>query len=560
MMENKVTPVIDSWADTTPVHECDPNEVRSIIKTQYALGYSHLSCIIAYDKDDGVCIDYPLRIAEEGKISPKSIFVRTYLPNSDLTLDSVEDIFPVALLYESELQESYGIKFNLQKGRMSLLLPDNFPDTLYPMRKEVSISHIKEELDRLNIGLTSSDSCTLSDTYTMAVGPQHPTHKEPIRFEFHIEGEEIKDVGVRIGFNYRGIEKALEAGTWIQNLYLIERICGICSSAHQLAYVTTVEKIIGIVNEVPEKAYWLRSLFGELERIHSHMLWYGVLAHDGGFDLMFHQSWRDREIVMDILEEISGNRVNYSIETIGGVRRDVNADVRRKILDKLLHLKEQVLAHQEILEKETTFLARLEGIGTLSHSDALKHNVVGPTARASGINYDLRKEIPYAAYKEIPFQKQTENGGDLYSSLLVRIRETIESVEMCIYILLNLPTGENAIQFKNRVPEGVAHTSVEAPRGEDFHFIRSLGGKNPDRHKIRAPTLTNLGSLLKRFENMQVADIPMIIRLIDPCIGCMERVSFIDAKSKKILEMSGSELAAKARKSHLSSTPIKVFG
>ncbi|MHA2098054.1 MAG: hydrogenase large subunit, partial [Candidatus Kariarchaeaceae archaeon] len=488
-----------------------------------------------------------------------TMFVRTAIPSDGpLEIDTVTKIFPGSDVYDKEIHDFLRISFNgIENGR--LLLPDDFPEKVYPLRKDVNVDELKNLLDELGVGKNSLDPLRDKKDYVISIGPQHPTHKEPIRFQFFVKGENIESVDLRLGFNHRGIEKALEKNSWIQNLYLIERICGICSAAHQLAYVATAEKIAKMVDEIPDRANWMRVLISELERVHSHILWYGVLAHDGGYDMMFHVTWRDRELVMDILERITGNRVNYSIETIGGIRKDIDEDTRLYSLKQLKILKKKVNEHIEILEKEKSFVKRVQDIGVLSYHDAIKMNAVGPTARGSGVNYDLRKTIPYAAYKEIPFDIYHQQAGDVYASLIVRLDETIESVDMCIYILENLPTGDIAIPFRGRIPEGDAHTRVEAPRGEDIHFIRSTGGKNPDRHKVRAPTLANITSLLHRFQGMQVADIPMIIRLIDPCIGCMERVTFVDLDSGKIKELQGDELIARSNKAHSTKNGVRIF-
>jgi NADH-quinone oxidoreductase subunit D len=470
----------------------------------------------------------------------------------------VTKIFPGADVYEREIREMFGIEFNGMNYE-NLLLPDGFPEGLYPLRKNYTVQDIHFDLDTAKARFELPEPLPEDTRFSIAVGPQHPTHKEPIRFQFFVTGENIDDVALRLGFNHRGIEKALEVGDWNKNLYLIERICGICSAAHQLAYTITAEKVANIEDEIPDRAQWIRCLIAELERIHSHMLWYGVLAHDAGYDMMFHISWRDREIVMDILEELTGNRVNYSMMTIGGVRRDIDEDLRKKMIVRINDLKKTVLEHIDVMRSEKTFTERLENVGVLTRSDVIKMNAVGPTVRGSDVDFDLRRDLPYAAYKDIPFKVHYEKTGDVYASLLVRLNETLESVEMCEYILHNLPSGEINIRVPSRLPEGEAHSRVEAPRGEDIHYIRSIGGKAPDRHKVRAPTLANITSLLHRFRNMQVADIPLIIRLIDPCIGCMERVTFVDTQTLRSTVLTGSELLAKSKLKHLKGKEVKIF-
>ncbi|MCY3411247.1 MAG: NADH-quinone oxidoreductase subunit C [Candidatus Heimdallarchaeota archaeon] len=546
--------------DGSKIFISNPDQLLELVEMLYNSGHTHLSTIIGFEANDKLYVDYPISAPNVGANSTN--FVRVELPKDNPEVNSINSFFPGGIVYEQEITDFLGIKFKSDKPRNRLLLPDTFPENLYPLRKEYTSADIRKTLIDLGVGQEKTTKLKPHlgpNDYSISVGPQHPTHKEPIRFQFYVEGETIQDVDLRIGFNHRGIEKALEDGSWTQNLYLIERICGICSAAHQLAYTVTAEKIAGIIDEIPDRAQWLRVLISELERIHSHILWYGVLAHDGGYDYMFHVTWRDRELVMDILEKLTGNRVNYSIETIGGVRRDIDEDTRKKTLEQLKKLRVMIIDHYNVLQKEKSFLKRIENIGVLSYQDAIKMNAVGPTARSSGVDFDLRRDFPYAAYKDIPLEVFTRKEGDVMASMMVRLDETIDSVDQCIYILENLPAGDINIKVKKRLPEGTAHTRVEAPRGEDIHYIRSTGGTGPDRHKVRAPTLANITSLLHRFKGMEVADIPMIIRLIDPCIGCMERVTFTDLRTEKSVDVTGDMLISKANRKYRLNSPVRLF-
>lgn len=539
----------------SPVSTVEAAEIVSTLQQYYEDDFTHLSTIIGYhDADnDRLTLLYPISKIEVK--NAQTSFIQTHLPVSNPSIPSVTELFPGAYVYEREIKDFLGIDFN--QNYKHLLLPDSFPKDVYPLLKDYSPDQLKTILTRAKVGLEPLKIQPDETDYSILIGPQHPTHKEPIRFKFVVTGEDIKDVDLRIGFNHRGIEKALEHGSWDKNLYLIERICGICSAAHQIAYVLAAEKAGGIVP--PERAQWIRCLIGELERIHSHILWYGVLAHDAGYDMMFHVTWRDRELVMDALEEFSGNRVNYSMMTLGGVRRDLTSEQTESMREKLKELRVRVEDHRNILLSEKTFIARMMGIGILSRSEVIKLNAVGPTARGSNLDVDLRRDYPYAAYADIPFNVHTDTRGDVLASLKVRLDETIESIDMCLYILDNIPSGDIAVKIPKRLPEGAAHIRVEAPRGEDIHFVKSTGGNAPYRHKIRAPTLANISSLLHRFKKMQIADIPMIIRLIDPCIGCMERVTFVDEESSKMVEMSGKELIYRANKKYTENKQILLF-
>ncbi len=567
-----------------PLLIVEPKELIPAITNLHGQGLTHLSTIIGLQENSHLSLLYPLSKPVQFAHSPlaRPMIVKTQVGLDDPKIDTIMDIMPVADLYERELTDLLGISFG-EKGTDRFLLPDDFPEGMYPLRKEFNSKELQDKLTEMGVGSATapadfkglgsysppplnnvSDRYTVTSVksdadYSLSIGPQHPTHKEPIRFQFYVKGENIEDVSLRIGFNHRGIEKALEMNTWLQNQYLIERICGICSAAHQSAYVLTAEKIAGIIYEVPDRANYIRVLIQELERIHSHILWYGVLAHDSGYDMMFHITWRDREDVMDLLEKISGNRVNYSMFKIGGVTRDISEEIRIEGIELLKKIKKKVIQHKEVMVEEKTFVARMKDVGILSKEEAVNLCAVGPTQRGSNIDYDLRRDAAYPGYDEIPFKVHYQTDGDVLASMIVRLDETIESVDMCIYALENLPKGGIETDVPKQFPAGEALTRVEAPRGEDLHYIKSTGGKGPDRHKIRAPTLSNIYSLLHRFKSMQIADIPMIIRLIDPCIGCMERVTFVDIDTNKTKTITGQELISKSNRKYRLDKDIRLF-
>jgi len=378
--------------------------------------------------------------------------------------------------------------------------------------------------------------------FLIPVGPQHPALKEPENFLFKVEGEYVVDVEPRLGYNHRGIEKAMESRTYIQNLYLIERICGICSNAHQTCYTLNVEEVLGM--EIPERAKYIRVFMAELERIHSHLLWLGVAAHEIGFDTLFFYIWRDREVVMDLLEMVSGNRVNYAMPTIGGVRRDIPSDKIPQYKKMLKILEERTKYYKEVAAKEQTILNRTVGVGVLKKADAVRLSATGPNLRSCGVAKDARVDTPYLVYDQIPFNVITYDGGDQLAQILVRVDEVLESVKICEYCLDHLPDGPIREKFSplGRVPEGEAVNFVEAQRGEDIHYLQSRGGDKPYRYKIRAPTLANIPSLIERLKGGYIADIPIVLAGIDPCFSCTDRMTFIDIEKEKTWEMTGDQL------------------
>lgn len=362
------------------------------------------------------------------------------------------------------------------------------------------------------------------------IGPQHPALKEPANFQLALEGEKIYEAGMRLGYNHRGIEKACEQRTYIQDIYLVERVCGICSHSHSTAFTQAVEEIAGL--QIPPRASYIRTLIGELERIHSHLLWLGVAGHEVGFDTLLMYTWRDREIVMDLLADITGNRVNYGINTVGGVRRDVSAGQMADISKGINALEERTKYYIQVATEEATLIARLSKVGYLSNADALKLGAVGPTGRASAVDRDVRRDDPYASYAELNFKVITDDHCDVYGRTLVRVGELMQTYGMVRQLLKQMPAGPIAVKAARKIPVGEAFSRYEAPRGEDVHYIRANGTEKPERVKIRAPTLANLSSVTKMMENNYLADVPIIIAAIDPCFSCTDRALVLKDSGK----------------------------
>lgn len=360
------------------------------------------------------------------------------------------------------------------------------------------------------------------EKFIVPIGPQHPALKEPGHFEFSVDGEIVTGASVRLGYVHRGIEKATEARNWVQNLYLLERICGICSHTHATAYVLGVERLAGLA--APPRAQAIRELVLELERVHSHLLWLGVAAHEAGFETLFMYSWRDRETVMDLLEGLSGNRVNYSANILGGVKFDVDAAQADAIRRGLDFLEQRTHHYLRVVTTDETFLRRTRGIGVMTSAQAEDLGVVGPTARASGVARDIRLDSPYAAYAEFPIQIVIDAAGDLEARFVVRIKELFESYRVIRQILDGLPPGDLETRMPRKIQEGETLSRVEAPRGEVFYFIKSNGSEQPERIKVRTPSLCNFASVIALAVGHQLADIPMVLAGIDPCFSCNDRM------------------------------------
>jgi NADH-quinone oxidoreductase subunit D len=348
---------------------------------------------------------------------------------------------------------------------------------------------------------------------------------------------------VKLGYNHRGIEKAAEDRTFVQDIHLIERVCGICSHAHSTAFCMAVEEVAGL--QLPARAQHIRTLVAELERIHSHLLWLGVAGHEIGFDTLLMYSWRDREPVMDLLAMLTGNRVNYGINTIGGVRRDVTRDQLDQVVAALGVLEERTKYYTELARTDSTLRQRLKGVGHLSHDDAVRLGAVGPTARASAIDRDTRRDDPYLAYAALDFRVVTDDHEDVYGRTLVRLGELVESYRIIRQLAATMPDGPLKVKAPRKIPAGEAIVRYEAPRGENLHYVRGNGSDRPERVKVRAPTLANTASVSKMMEENYLADVPIIVAAIDPCFSCTDRAIRVDDPVRGGEVLSWRELRAR---------------
>lgn len=362
--------------------------------------------------------------------------------------------------------------------------------------------------------------------FDLPIGPQHPALKEPVLLNLKVDGEHVVDVGVDVSYNHRGMEKATEYRTYIQNLYLIERVCGICNVAHSMSFCIALEGLHG--KPAPDRARVLRVIAEELERIQSHMLWLGVAAHEIGFDTLFMYVWLDREISSDLMEAFTGGRITTSYNSIGGVKRDMTPAIDSLIRKGMDKLEERMAYYRKAISQERTVLKRTQGVGMLSTQDAISLSAVGPLARASNAKVDVRADDPYAAHDIVPMNVITGDSCDVFSRVLVRIDEIVDSIRAIRYCLDHLPTGPILQRFPRRVPAGDFLARVEAPRGELAHFVRADGSDKPYRYKIKTPTFSNVPALAKMLKStgryvVNIADVPVIMASIDPCFSCTAR-------------------------------------
>lgn len=378
----------------------------------------------------------------------------------------------------------------------------------------------------------------MSHKVIIPIGPYHPLQEEPEFFRLYVEGEKVVDIDIVIGYNHRGIEELSESKHFDQVAFLVERICGICSTSHPLAYVNAVEDLARI--EVPERALYIRTIIAELERVHSHLLWLGLAGHFIGYNTVWMWAWRYREPVLDCFEMITGNRNHYAMMKVGGIRRDIKEEdipALKKVLGELIPA---VDMFKGAVMDDPVIQARLKGVGVLTRQQATDWCVVGPTARGSGVDIDLRRDDPYAAYDRIDWKVIVEKDGDIFAKTKVRILELYESISIIRQCLDKMPKGSIDLDVKD-IPPGEGIGRVEAPRGECFHYVKSDGTNRPIRHKIRAPSYMNVASNKVAAVGQTISDTTITLAAVDPCYCCTERVAVIDRSTSKKL-MNGWDL------------------
>ncbi len=353
-------------------------------------------------------------------------------------------------------------------------------------------------------------------------GPQHPVLPEPIHLDLVVEDEVVLEAMPQIGFIHRGLERLVQTKDYNQFIYVAERICGICAFGHSMGYAETVERLMGV--EIPKRAEYLRVIWHELSRIHSHILWLGLAADAFGHEALFMHCWRLRERVLDLFEKTTGGRVIFSVVKVGGVQRDIDRSMLEEFIRVLEGLKDEYKQICDAFLKDASVINRTVGVGLIPTEDAISLSMVGPFARASNVNYDVRS-LGNGAYGDLSdFQPITSTNCDCYARMEVRAAEVLQSIDIIKELADKIPKGEIAVPVKGNPAEGSeACNVVEQPRGECYYYAKGNGTKYLDRMRMRTPTSQNLAGMALALKGCDVADVNMIVLTIDPCISCTER-------------------------------------
>ncbi|MDR3358341.1 MAG: hydrogenase large subunit [Desulfovibrio sp.] len=468
------------------------------------------------------------------------VVVRTLIDPAHPEFPSVTTRVPAAIWAEREMRDMFGLTPIGIPDERRLVLPDDWPDNLYPLRKDSMDYRRRPEPTVDDETYTFLNELGDEKNRVIPLGPMHVTSDEPGHFRLFVDGENIVDADYRLFYVHRGMEKVAELRMGYHEItFLAERVCGICGYAHSITYANSIENAIGI--EVPKRAHWIRTLLLEAERLHSHLLNLGLVCHFCGFDAGFQQFFRVREKSMTIAEMLTGARKTYGLNLVGGIRRDILKDARQKTMQLLDEIGREGSELIAMLVETTNFEQRTKGIGILHPKVARDFSPVGPMVRGSGFTRDVRVDHPYAAYADIPKNVYSADGCDIYSRAVVRINEFHDSIAQCKYALDNLPDGPILVEGFTYTPHKFALGHTEAPRGEDVHWSMTGTNQKVFRWRCRAATYANWPVLRHTLRGNTVSDAALIIGSVDPCYSCTDRVTLVDVRKRKAKTVSYEE-------------------
>jgi len=466
------------------------------------------------------------------------------LPGDQPRIDSISGIIPGANWAEREIKDMFGIEPVGHPYPKRLVLPDGWPENHHPLRKDVAWNEVPAGFDETR---EFSFDETPAGCTVVPFGPFHPTLDEPEHFRLYVDGEFVRGCEYRGFMVHRGLEKLSETVLGYNDVPMMaERVCGICGCVHSVAYCQAVEAGAGVI--VPPRAEYMRTIMLEIERLHSHPMWVGLACHLVGFDTLFMQAWRIREPIMWLAEKITGNRKTYGLSLVGGVRWDLTPELKaetRAVLDKL---ESEWIAVVAAVSKDKNIMARTRGVGVADKALCKEMGLVGPVARAAGVDIDCRRDHPYAAYSKLDFKVIISDTADVWGRLIVRMNEVFESIKIIRQALDKMPEGPLMAEITEELPAGrLGMTSVEAPRGESHHVVITGDDNRPRRWRVRAPTYQNLQGIPAMIKDQRLADMQISLGGIDPCMSCTDRMETIDIRTGAKKTWTKAELLSLSR-------------
>ena len=467
------------------------------------------------------------------------------------SLSTVESVWKAATWFEREAYDMFGLSFDGHHDLRRLLTWDGYEG--HPLRKDFPVKG--EDFDRYEVPAEPPDAFSImpdedADERQMVLnmGPQHPATHGVLRLVLKLDGEVITDAVPYVGHLHRGVEKLAEEMTYTQAITLTDRLdytAGICNN---LSYCLAVEKLLGV--DVPKRAQYIRVIMAELQRIAAHLLWLATHALDMGAMTVLFYCFRDRETIIDILEDITGARLTPSFLRIGGLAADLPEGIDKKITAFLDDFPKLIKEYETLLTKNIIWLKRTKGVGIISPQEAINWGLTGPVIRGSGVKWDIRKAIPYSSYDDFQFVIPTGENGDVYDRYLVRLEEMRQSARIVRQALKKLPTGRirtsdprvtppakaevdkeiNALIRHFKVmsegvspPPGEVYCSIENPKGELGWYLVSDGTSKPYRYHVHTPSFVNVAALPEMIKGHLVADVVAVIGSIDIVLGEIDR-------------------------------------
>ncbi len=450
---------------------------------------------------------------------PERTLLSILLDRSNPKIPSISDIFPGVTWHERETGEFFGIDFENSLDSRRLLLPDDLEG--YPLRKDFEPKKLPP------VGRSKpfkyEQASDEKSGFVLNLGPQHPATHGVLRVILHMDGEYVLEADPILGYGHRMQEKIAENMTYTQMLPYTARMDYLSALHYNHAWVMAVERLCGF--EVPERAEYIRVITSELNRISSHLLWYGAFLLDlGGFTPFLH-GFADRERILDLLEMVTGSRLTYCYYRFGGVANDVDDEFLKKTLEFVAHLRSRLPSYHDLVTGNVIFEKRTQGVGVIDRDTAACYGITGPCLRGSGVGFDIRKAFPYSIYADLDFDIPVGENGDCYSRYLVRMQEIEESLKIIEQAIENIPEGKirNKVPKTIKAPEGIAAVSVESSRGNLCVILVSKGDKKPYRAKFRVPSFSNLSIFPKLARKELIADTLAILGSFDLVIPEIDR-------------------------------------
>lgn len=504
------------------------------LKNYEACPFDYLINIIGMDWGEELGVYYQLSASSDPS---RMLIIKTKAEGREKPLlYSVSSIFETAHLHEREVYAMFGIRFINNPDMRKFLLSDSWIG--YPLRKDYNpdpdvnpLSTVSKEIIDLAPRIMETENGLIEevvpifekDDYIINIGPQHPSTHGVMHFRTALDGEVVKKIDVISGYIHRGIEKLSESLTYPQILHFTDRLDYLSANINRHALCMCVEKAADI--EVPERAQYIRVIMDELTRIESHLLAWAAHTNDLGATTAFIYGMRERELILQMFEKISGGRLIINQNVIGGVMFDIYDDFQNDVKKFIPLMREQLKVYDKFFTHNVIALGRMKKVGNMSKEDAISYSVSGVAGRASGWSCDIRKYEPYSLYDKVQFKEIVRNEGDSFARYMNRLDEIEESLKIIEQLIDNIPDGAYCAKTKAiiKIPEGIYHQRIETARGEFGVFIESKGDKTPYRLKFRSPSMALVSIMPHISKNEKISDLIGIGGSMDYVIPDIDR-------------------------------------